>query len=82
MLKSFFTVLIIVISSAELFSQYFEQIIPKPRQAYVRMTYSAVFFIDTTKKIYLNPELPALKHAQEFNRELRLRSIDTLEYAY
>ena len=81
MLKVIFTFLLIIISSVQLFGQYFENIVPKPRQAYVRMTYSAVFFFDSSKKIYLNPIQPALRQAQEFNRELRLRGKDTLEYA-
>ncbi|TAL67324.1 MAG: T9SS type A sorting domain-containing protein [Bacteroidetes bacterium] len=80
MFKFIFT--LVLISSTHLFAQFFEEIVPKPRQAYVRLVYSAVFFFDSTKKIYLNPQLPALRQAQEFNQELRLRGIDTLEYSY
>ncbi|OGU14241.1 MAG: hypothetical protein A2X61_16635 [Ignavibacteria bacterium GWB2_35_12] len=80
--KLFLIIFIVVISSTQLFAQFFEEIIPKPRQAYVRMIYSGVFFLDTNKRIYLNPLQPALKNAQEFNYELSLRGIDTLEYAY
>ncbi len=69
--------LLLLIPDLAVNSQDFGYITPVPRQAYVRMQYSAMFYLLNQKSIYLDPEAPDYSHAYMFNNELRSRGLDT-----
>ncbi len=76
----YITIVLLFCNGYILFAQsYFENIIPRPRQAYVKPMYSASFTIIGEMKIYISPDNPAIIQALEFNRLLRDRGLDTLE---
>ncbi|MBM2815421.1 MAG: putative glycosyl hydrolase [Ignavibacteria bacterium] len=65
----------------DLFSQQgLENLVPKPRQAYIREVFSATFAISKNKKIYLDSEAPDYAAAYELNAGLRKLQLDTLQY--
>lgn len=69
----FFSVTVISLSQT-----YFDFLVPKPRQAYVREEYSSVFSLQN-KKIYINEDKKFINEAKFLNSELRRIGADTLE---